>query len=52
MKDLYAETTARIIAVLEQGVGPWVRPWSTVDARPMNAGTRRPYRGINVVLLG
>ena len=52
MKDLYAETTARIIAVLEQGVGPWVRPWSTVDARPMNVGTRRPYRGINVVLLG
>ena len=52
MIDLYAQTTARIIASLEKGVAPWVRPWSTVDAQPMNAGTRRPYRGINVVLLG
>ena len=52
MSDLYAETTARIVAALEQGVAPWVRPWSTgVDAMPTNACTRRPYRGINVVLL-
>ena len=52
MTDLYAETTARIVAALEQGVAPWVRPWSTgLDAMPTNACTRRPYRGINVVLL-
>ena len=50
--DLYAETTARIVAALEQGVAPWVRPWSTgVDTLPMNAQTGRAYRGINVVLL-
>jgi antirestriction protein ArdC len=50
--DLYAETTARIVAALERGVAPWVRPWSTgVDTLPLNAGTKRPYRGINVVLL-
>jgi antirestriction protein ArdC len=50
--DLYAETTARIVAALEQGVAPWVRPWSTgVDTLPMNASSRRVYRGINVVLL-
>jgi len=35
--DLYAETTARIIEVLEHGTPPWVRPWATVpDALPMN----------------
>jgi antirestriction protein ArdC len=51
-EDLYAKVTARIIAALEQGVAPWVRPWSTVaDALPMNAQTRRPYRGINFTLL-
>ena len=51
--DLYAETTARIVAVLEQGVAPWVRPWSTgIDTLPMNAVSGRAYRGINVVLLG
>lgn len=51
-RDLYAETTARIGAALEQGVAPWVKPWSTgIDTLPMNGGTRRPYRGVNVLLL-
>ena len=50
--DLYAATTARIIEALEQGTPPWVRPWSTIpDAMPMNAQSRRPYRGINFTLL-
>lgn len=49
--DLYATTTARIIEALEDGAPPWVRPWSTVDAMPMNAQSRRPYRGINFTLL-
>jgi len=52
MIDLYAETTARIVSALEQGVTPWVRPWSTgIDGLPVNAHTKRPYRGINVLLL-
>src|SRR5438034_996783 len=50
--DLYANVTARIVAALERGVAPWVRPWSTApDALPMNAQTRRPYRGVNFTLL-
>lgn len=52
MSDLYAETTARIVSALEQGVTPWVRPWSTdIDGIPVNAHSKRPYRGINVLLL-
>src|SRR5690349_15583256 len=51
-QDLYAETTARIVAALERGAAPWVRPWSQIaDAIPVNAQTRRPYRGINFTLL-
>ena len=50
-RDLYADVTERIVAVLERGTAPWVRPWSTVDAQPVNAATQRPYRGVNVVLL-
>lgn len=50
-QDLYAETTARIVAALERGAAPWVRPWSQVDAIPVNAHTRRPYRGVNFTLL-
>jgi antirestriction protein ArdC len=52
MQDLYQSVTDRIIAALDQGTPPWVRPWSTVgDAIPCNAQTRRPYRGINFALL-
>jgi hypothetical protein len=51
-QDLYAETTARIVAALERGTPPLVRPWSQVDeAIPVNAHTRRPYRGVNFTLL-
>jgi antirestriction protein ArdC len=51
-QDLYSQTTARIVAALERGVVPWVRPWSQIsDAIPVNAHTRRPYRGVNFILL-
>jgi len=53
MNDLYQSVTDRIVAALEAGTPPWIRPWSA-DADsglPVNAGTRRPYQGINVVLL-
>jgi antirestriction protein ArdC len=52
MRDLYQEVTDRIVASLEAGVAPWVRPWSgDVDPLPLNASTQRPYRGVNVLLL-
>ena len=51
-RDLYATVTDRIVAALEQGAPPWVRPWSQdQDTMPINAGTQRPYRGINTLLL-
>jgi antirestriction protein ArdC len=27
-RDLYAEVSARIIAELETGAAPWIKPWS------------------------
>ena len=27
-RDLYAEVSARIIAELEAGAAPWIKPWS------------------------
>src|SRR6202008_956565 len=52
-RDLYSEVSARIIAELEAGAGPWVKPWSaTAGANtPCNAVSNRPYSGCNVVLL-
>jgi antirestriction protein ArdC len=52
-RDLYAEVSARIVAELEAGAAPWVKPWSTTPGAntPCNAVTNRPYSGCNVVLL-
>jgi antirestriction protein ArdC len=52
-RDLYAEVSARIVAELEAGAAPWVRPRSaTLGANtPCNAVSNRPYSGCNVVLL-
>lgn len=52
MRDIYAEVTSKIIAALEAGTLPWIRPWKgELDRFPSNAASRRPYRGINCVLL-
>jgi antirestriction protein ArdC len=51
-RDLYCEVTNRIIAALDAGVTPWIQPWSTgFEPTPINAASRRCYRGINTVLL-
>src|ERR1041384_2769441 len=48
--DVYQIVTNRIIEQLEKGVVPWKRPW-TAAGLPQNLITRKPYRGINVMLL-
>jgi len=53
--DLYDDVTRRIVAELEQGCVPWVQPWGRPGGAcaglPRNAGTDRPYSGINVLIL-
>ena len=52
--SLYQEITNKIIAQLEQGRVPWVQPWGNVSAPlglPRNAATRRPYTGVNILIL-
>ena len=51
--DLYAKVSARIIAELEAGAAPWVKPWSATPGAntPCNAVSNRSYSGCNVVLL-
>lgn len=48
--DPYQEITDKIIAALEAGTAPWVKPWSSCGS-PRNAITGHEYRGINTVLL-
>ncbi|MDR5769658.1 zincin-like metallopeptidase domain-containing protein [Caballeronia sp. LZ028] len=55
LSDIYTRVTDKIIADLEQGVRPWVKPWNganvgdriTLPARHNNV----PYQGINILLL-
>lgn len=51
--NLYQNVTARILAELETGSAPWVKPWSATPGKniPHNAATNRPYSGCNVILL-
>lgn len=46
----YAAVTERITAALEQGAVPWRRPWYNT-ALPVNAESKRTYRGANLFLL-
>jgi hypothetical protein len=51
---LYESVTNSIIADLESGVAPWVKPWKTGNTGgilPMNASTKRSYNGINIPIL-
>src|SRR3954468_11495219 len=52
-RDLYSEVSARIVAELEAGAAPWIKPWSAtpIANTPCNAVSNRPYSGCNVVLL-
>ncbi|WP_217578598.1 zincin-like metallopeptidase domain-containing protein [Mesorhizobium sp. GbtcB19] len=53
-RSLYCEITDRIIADLERGCVPWVKPWGRARASlglPKNAATSRAYSGINILIL-
>ena len=47
--DIYQAVTDRIISQLEQGIIPWKKSWQGNE--PINYITRKPYRGINTLLL-
>ncbi|MGH7812580.1 MAG: ArdC family protein [Candidatus Binataceae bacterium] len=48
--DIYAIITEKIINLLEQGIVPWRRPWTSAGL-PRNLVSKKPYRGINNFLL-
>ncbi|MBB5397185.1 ArdC family protein [Mucilaginibacter sp. AK015] len=48
--DVYSIITDRIIAQLEKSVVPWRKPWAE-SGPPTNFLTKRPYHGINALLL-
>lgn len=49
MSKVYELVTTRILAEMEKGIIPWVRPWQG-SHKPVNWSTGRAYRGINRLL--
>jgi antirestriction protein ArdC len=53
--DVYTRVTDSIIAELEKGVRPWLKPWNAEHmagriTRPLRF-TGQPYKGVNVLML-
>lgn len=53
MRNIHKEISDKIVAAMEQGKLPWIKPWSGMGgaSMPRNAVTRRAYSGANVPLL-
>ena len=49
--DVYEKITASIIEAIEAGCGKFEMPWYNFGSLPFNAGNKRRYRGINVLVL-
>ena len=50
--DMYQSVTDSIIAELEKGAIPWVKPWKADGSADKNFVSQKPYQGINRLLLG
>ena len=49
--NIREEITAKILEALKAGAPPWRKGW-TSNGLAINASTKKPYRGVNQVLLG
>lgn len=49
--SVYRNITARIVEALRNGTVPWRKPWRGQAHLPCNAISKRPYHGINLLLL-
>lgn len=52
MASIQETVTAQIVAQLEQGAAPWIKPWKGDTTGDRNLVSGKSYRGINRLLLG
>jgi antirestriction protein ArdC len=48
--NIYQEITDSIIAELEKGATPWIKPWNAPMGADKNFISQKPYRGINKLI--
>jgi len=51
-QDIYQQVTDRIIAELEAGAAPWVKPWKADSTADKSIVSGKAYQGVNRMLLG
>lgn len=53
MTDIYQTITDNIVAALEKGAAPWIKPWTAASggSLPHNAVSGRAYNGVNFIVL-
>jgi len=49
---IYEAVTNRIIAQLEKGAIPWIKPWNVDSSADKNFISQKPYSGINTLITG
>ena len=52
MNNIYETVTNSIIAELEKGAAPWIKPWDADSTADKNFVSQKRYQGINRLLLG
>jgi antirestriction protein ArdC len=53
-KDIFQRVTDMIVQAIEEGAGSYRMPWRTSGGfpnSPVNAVSKRPYRGVNILVL-
>ena len=50
--SIYQSVTDSIIAELEKGAAPWIKPWKADSNADQNVTSKKAYQGINRLLLG
>ena len=51
-QTIYQEITDSIVAELERGATPWIKPWRADSTADKSVMTGKPYQGINRLILG
>lgn len=51
-QETYDKILKTVMDQLDKGVVPWQKPWKCASCMPSNYISKKPYRGINAVLLG
>jgi antirestriction protein ArdC len=49
--SIYQAITDRIIKKIEAGTIPWQKPWTAAAGVPRNIVSKKPYQGVNVLIL-